>query len=374
MAFVVGDRHLSAAAVPKAAKLLNDSGVVDFVAFSHQLGSFLPAQLWRPEVTPSAELMGDPDSLDDAFLLAAYAASSAPDSRLSVLTDSIRMGPGHMIQMMMTLAHITEGRSLINFGAGEIKQADPFGWPRKQGIKRLEDLLNLFSLFWDSDGPVSYDGHHWTFDRAFLGGAKTFRPRIHTMGGGPRIMGLAAEFCDGFSTAIPCAWPTADHAAEKIATLKDEVAARDRDPDDFDILVTAPALIHEDEAVLAKAMENPAIRWIAAMWGRIQPGASWEESGLAPPVPEGWAYHMHYRPHDTDDSFLEDVLRKTTPDHVDAGYLCGTPAQVAAKLQAYVDAGATIVAPFDLLPFALGPGDGRQSTRRVIETLGHVKE
>jgi phthiodiolone/phenolphthiodiolone dimycocerosates ketoreductase len=373
VAFVHGLRDVPAEAVSMQAKALNDSGVVDLIGFAHQLGNFIPDQLWTPQNSPLAAAISDPDSFNDAFLMAAYAAAGAPGVGLSVNTDSIRTGPAHAIQMMMTLAHITQGRALINLGAGELKSLKPYGWKRSQGLKRLEDLLNVFQRYWDSNHAISYEGHHWTLDKAFLGGAKPYKPRIHTMGGGPKISDFATTYCDGFSTAVPCVWPTPEHAAEGIAKLKQAVADKGRDPETFDIFLQTIVLMHEDEDVIAQAMENPVIRWIAAMWGRIQPGASWEEAGLAAPVPADWNYHMHFLPHDTDDSFLEEVLAKTTPEHVAASYLCGTPAQVADQLGGFIEAGATIVSPLDFLPFVLPPGEGEHALRRQIECLGHVK-
>jgi phthiodiolone/phenolphthiodiolone dimycocerosates ketoreductase len=371
VAFIHGDRHVPAKSVPRRAQALHDAGI-DMVGFAHQLGNFIPDQLWTAQNAPLATRMGDPDSFNDAFLSAAHTAGSISDVGLTVNTDAIRTGPAQLIQMMMTLAHMTQGRTLFNIGGGEIKSLNPYGYKRSQGLKRLEDLLNVFTRFWESDEPISYQGHYWNLDKAFLGGAKPYKPRIHTMGGGPKIMDLATSFCDGFTTALPCAWPTPEHAADSIAQLKRDVADKGRDPDKFDIFVQAIVLLHEDEDVIARAMENPIIRWIAAMWGRIQPNCTWEESGLVSPVPADWSYHLHFRPHDTDDSWLEEVVGKTTPDHVAAGYLCGTPAQVADQLQSYVEAGATIVAPLDFLSLVLDPDDGG-SIRRVIECTNRLK-
>lgn len=372
VAFTSGDRHLPADAVARRAKTLHDNGV-DMVGFAHQLGSFVPDQLWHTENTPLASAMGDPDSLNDAFLSAAYTAGTVPGVGITVNTDAIRMGPAHLIQSMLTLAHMTDEPALFNLGGGEIKSLDPYGWKRSQGLKRLEDLLKIFHQIWDSDGPISHQGHHWNLDRAFLGGAKPQKPRIHAMGGGPRIMDLATSLCDGITTALPCVWPTAEQAADGTARVKADVASKGRDPSQFGIFVQAVTLIHEDKQVLAEALENPIIRWIAAMWGRIQPGSKWEDSGLTAPVPPDWSYHLHFRPHDTDDDWLAEVLAKTTPEHAAAGYLWGTPAEVADQLQAYVDAGATIVAPLDFLPLVLDPHD-RGSTRRVTECLTRLKQ
>jgi len=371
-AFLLGNRYLPPLTVTRAAGAFSDRGV-DHIGFAHQLGNFVPDQLWTPEHTPVAKTLPDPDSINDAFMSAAYTVGALGDASVTINTDAIRMGPAHLIQSMMTLAHMTEGKALFNIGGGEIKQLNPFGWKRSEGLKRFEDLMNLFSTFWDSDGPISYQGHIWNFDKAFLGGAKPYKPRIHAMGGGPRLMDLATTFCDGFTSAVPCVWPTAQHAADGIDTLRADLVRKDRDPDEFGIFIQAVTLIHEDEEVLARAMENPILRWIAAMWGRIHPTTRWEESGLNSPVPAEWSYHLHFRPHDTDDEWLDEVLSKSTPEHVRQGFLCGTPQQVAEMLAEYVEAGATIVSALDFLPLVLDPHD-RGTLGRISECMSRVKE
>ncbi len=285
-AFLWGDRHFPPAVVAQQAKALEDSGVVDFMSHSTQMGSFIPRQLWTKENSPMAAVIGDPDSLQDAFLMASYSHAAAPSLGISILTDGLRIGPAQLTQMMLTLAHMTEGRTLINFGAGEAKQLTPFGYKRSRGVKSLEDLVRVFNAFWESDEPIDFDGNHWKLDRAFLGSAKPHRPIVHAMGGGPMLMDVATSHCDGLSTAAPCTWGTPEEAAEKISELKVELERKDRDPESFGFGIFCPVLIHEDEGVVDAALDNPIVRWIAATFGRIQ-GADWAKAGPGLPDPRG---------------------------------------------------------------------------------------
>lgn len=372
-AFLWGDRHFPPAVVAEQAKALQDSGAVDFMSHSTQMGSFIPCQLWSAENAPMAALLGDPDSLQDAFLMAAYSHAAAPDLGISMLTDGLRIGPAQLTQMMLTLAHMTEGRTMFNFGAGEVKQCKPFGYKRSHGIKSLEDLVNVFNAFWDGDGPIDYDGNHWQLEQAFLGSAKPNRPIVHAMGGGPMLIDIATSHCDGLSTAAPCTWATPEEAAEKIAELKGVLEKKGRDPETFGFGIFCPVLIHEDEGVLDAALDNPIVRWIAATFGRIQ-GADWAKSGLDSPTPEGWTYYQRFLPQSTDDSFVDEVLAKTTREHAEKGYLWGTPQTVAEQLRAYAEAGVTFVAPADYLPVVSDAEDAAGATGRSIECLRSLKE
>src|SRR5271167_2439665 len=122
------DRNFPAPMFGEAVKALKASGVVDDVQLWDQLTSWWPPLLWTPENSPMANVMPDVDSFPDVFAYAAYAAAVAPGLGAAISTDGIRHGPAELMQTMLTLANITEGESIFMLGAGEVKQARPFGW------------------------------------------------------------------------------------------------------------------------------------------------------------------------------------------------------------------------------------------------------
>ncbi|WP_169577150.1 LLM class flavin-dependent oxidoreductase [Sporichthya polymorpha] len=339
---------------------------------STQMGSFIPPQLWRTENAPMAAMLRDPDSMHDAFLMTSYTHAAAPELGISVLTDGLRIGPAQLTQMLLTLADMAQGRMVVHVGGGEVKQTGPFGYKRSRGIKSLEDFARIFDAFLTSDGPFDYEGNHWQMKQAFLGSARAHRPRIHAMGSGPMLLDVATSYCDGLSSAAPCAWGTPEEAAEVIAQVRKDVERKGRDPEAFTFGIFCPVLIHEDENVLDKALDNPIVRWIAATFGRIQ-GSDWAKAGLPSPTPEGWAYFKDFLPKATPTAFIDDVLSKTTRAHAEVGYLWGTPQQVADKLLAYAEAGVSFVAPADYLPVVCDPEDAALGLDRSIACLGAVK-
>jgi phthiodiolone/phenolphthiodiolone dimycocerosates ketoreductase len=273
---------------------------------------------------------------------------------------------------MLTLAKITEGRATFMVGAGEVKQINPFGWKRSQGLSRLEDLYRVFQKFMTSDDPVSHEGNHWTLDKAFLGAAKQHKPKIWGLGGGPKILDLSTSYGDGFAGAAPCVWATPDDAAEYISNLKEQVAAKGKDPEQFRVGALCPVLVHEDETVLDRALDNNVVRWIGAIFGRTQP-LDWRRDGIEPAVPDGWTYFMKMKPYDTPPGFVDEVVGKATRKMTELGYIWGTSQQVAAQLQAYVDAGVDWISPVDYLPIVSDPAEGAAALGRTIDVCSILK-
>jgi len=369
---VFGDRYMPAGAIAEQARALQASGVVDYLEMSDQLNNFIPPSLWTTENTPMAAVLPDIDSPVDAFMAVAYAAAAAPGMKITLATDSIRRGPSELVQSMLTLANMTEGNAMFQVGGGEQKQCRQFGWKRGQGLARMEDLFKIFHAYWDTEGPVDFEGHHTTLKRAYLGGAKPHRPKLWGLGGGPKLLDLATTYCDGFSAAAPCVWANAEEAGSHIAELKQELERKGRDPEAFGFGIFCPVLLHEDEDRLDAALDNPLVRWMTATYGRITP-TDWRKVGIEPPVPDDWTYYMKMVPYHETAEFIADVLTKSTREVAENGLFWGTPAKVAATLQEYVDAGVNWVLPVDYMPLMLTPEEAPTALGRSIEVCSLLK-
>lgn len=372
-AFIWSYRHLPVAASVQQAQTMADSGVVDSLAVSAQFGNFVPPQLWTTDNTAMAGIMSDTDSMDDALVIAGYLAAAVPELGTSLLCDAVKFGPAHLTHAMLSLAHVTGGRARFHVGAGEIKNLKPFGYRRSQGIKRLEDLMTMSEQFVRTTDPLNFEGHHTTLDRASIGTARVDLPERWAMGGGPRLVDIATSHCDGLSTAVPCAWGSREAYAEHVSSVRADLSRKNRDPDTFGMGMIVPALIHEDEDVLDRALDNPLVRWVAAMFGRIRQG-TWREAGLEPPLPDDWSYHSNFLPQDTTHAFIDEVLGRTTRAHAEAAYLWGSPSSVGKQLNDLVDCGATLVCPADFLPLVLDLDDAAHGAARNIATFEHIKQ
>jgi phthiodiolone/phenolphthiodiolone dimycocerosates ketoreductase len=130
-------------------------------------------------------------------------------------------------------------------------------------------------------------------------------------------------------------------------------------------------LIHEDENVIDRALDNPLLRWITAVIGRLNQD-DWHREGISPPMPD-WHYAMKLLPMRLTDSDVSDGLSRVTREMSEKTWLYGTPEQVGAQLTGFVDVGASWIHIADTLPLVLDPQDAAQSPGRVIETARVVK-
>lgn len=319
-----------------------------------------------------AAAVPDIDSYCEAFAMAAYAMAAAPGAGLAVSTDAIRRGPVELNQMMWTLASMSGGKTIFQIGAGEAKQTYPAGWKRAEGLARLEDQLKLARLFWESDAPVEYEGNHWHMRRAWLGKARIERPQVWALGGGPKLLDLATSYADGFAAIAPCVFDTPERFAELVTSLKQDLERKGRDPDEFGFGLWFMNAIHDDRALIERAFDGPIMKWMAANFGRLDQ-SDWQRAGLEPVYPEGWHYSTKLRPVDVTPEESADVVSRTTRAHCEAAFSHGTPAEVAAEVAAYVEAGCNYVAICDVLPLVLEPADAQGAIGRSIEVCGLVK-
>lgn len=369
-----GDRYLPPSVIADQARALQASGALDGVLLADQMCNFIPPQLWTTENTPIAAVLPDPDSHSDVFVMAAYVAAAAPGLSLTISTDSVRRAPAELVQTMLTLANITAGRATFHVGGGEAKQCLPYGHKRSQGMSRMEDLFQIFNALMDAAGtPIDFAGRRWTLTKAAIGGAMPHRPVVIGLGGGPTLIDHATSYADGLALACPPVYASPERFAQAREEILAQVKAKGRDPDQFKFHVWFPAMIAADEEELEQHLDNPLVKWLGAVFGRITP-TDWEAVGLPNPWPDGWVYYEDLLPLDTPDDLVESVIGTMTREHLMQGWVSGTPAQVAAEINRYVEAGAEWVCPMDYAPLVLPVDQAPAALLRSIDTCRLIKQ
>lgn len=359
------------AAAHRAAQM-EASGVVDWFQTWDQLVSFMPQALWRPDVTPMARYTGDCDSYYDAAMIAMLAANATTTLNITTTLDAVRNGPAELLQKMVTLASATQARVALQLGAGELKQCRPFGYKRSQGLSRMADIYAIVSKLLSTDGLVSHEGNHWTYDRAWIGAHFPKKPEFWALGGGPLLVDLATTYADGFISMVPSAVSEPARWAEQVEGLRRDLERKDRDPDLFTFGFWPFVLVYDTEDQRDRLMASPIVKWMTAVFGRLHHG-DWLAEGVDLIFPEDWMYALKLLPHQMSQAEVDDVVAGVTPKMIEKSWLIGTPAEVAAELHEWVLAGANYIAPSDLAPAVLEVDEQPGAMTRMIELASHLK-
>lgn len=366
------NRNIPTAQIAPFVDAMVASGAVDTFWAWDELTSWFPEHLWNTDNTGFAELL-PLHSTNDPFLLAAMAAQANSLLGVHLSTDAVRARPAELMRSLMTLATATDRRPVLAIGAGELRQAKPFGYRRKEGLGRLEDVLRLSRLLWERDEPFDFEGNYWKFDKAFLGAARPERrPELWALGGGPRLIELAAQYADGFETNAPVGTLDPEHYAAQVKHLKERVEAHGRDPEAFGFGVWFATFMHDDAEVLQRAFNNPLMKFFAPIFGRSSQSA-WQREGLEPVMPLDYNYAIRFNPFELSEAEAQSIVDRTPAKMVERALHVGTPAECAAIARQYVEAGATFVGLVDVLPLVLGPAEADACGARAMEFMTHLR-
>ena len=113
-----------------------------------------------------------------------------------------RYHPVLIAQAWATLETMFPGRPFLGFGSGESLNESPLGaeWPSPdEQVERMEEALEIIHGLW-SGSRVSFDGKHFSTDRALLHTLPERRPPIYVSAFGPKAAAVAGRLGDGLWT------------------------------------------------------------------------------------------------------------------------------------------------------------------------------
>jgi phthiodiolone/phenolphthiodiolone dimycocerosates ketoreductase len=358
--------------VGELAKAVAATGAIDYLWFWDELSGWFPGQLWSSENTPAADLI-DPNSTYDPFIEAAFALAENPGMNVRLSTDAIRSAPAELLRKVLSLANGTSGKVVCAVGAGELRQTKPFGYKRSEGLRRLEDVLQLMRRLYDEPEPWSQETSFWNYKNATIGNHRPAqRPEFWALGGGPVLLDIAARYADGFEAATPQSVRTPEEFAETVAMMRTKVESHGRDPDAFGFGIWNICVCHEDPEVIDRVLANPVVKYFAGQFGRLDQ-SQWTEEGETPVMPEGWHYAMKWAPFEQTDAEVQRIVDETPLSMSRKSFHVGTPAEMKALNAQFVEAGAQFVGWLDMTPLALGPAEGGESLRRFAGISAAIK-
>jgi phthiodiolone/phenolphthiodiolone dimycocerosates ketoreductase len=328
----------------------------DFYTYWDQANGFQPDSIHTPDVTPLASQVPSLQLFYDPAPLFAVAAQQTEHIKfLNGSLDSVRRSPFIIAQTMLTLDHLTKGRTITMLGAGEQKQMRPYGYSRAGSHDKLIDTVQIIRRFLDSGGdPISYEGRVWKLDRALMALQPygSTPPPMWIAGSSEEDLRVTAEAANGWAT-IPPGFTEDDPEVfrSQVGTLRKYAAEAGRDPDELAICISAVVCLTENEAQMEELRDNPYLRW----WGMMfLPNSDlYAQWGLGEhPMGPGWQYARTCVPYWYDRDQAMDVINRTPREAVDRVSMNGTVEQVAEKLAPYLQAGATHVLLTNAAPIA----------------------
>ncbi|ASW55593.1 LLM class flavin-dependent oxidoreductase [Plantactinospora sp. KBS50] len=174
-------------------------------------GVFVIDHLLLPGSRLSGYTNADPEK---PFFYDAWTSLAA----LAAVTSRVRLGPqvtpiglrhpAFVAKWAMTVDHISNGRLLLQVGAGHQQvEYESFGFPYpklRERVARLREGVELIRALWTETGPVTYRGEHYQLDEIpFWPKPVQPRPEIWLGGASKWIRALLPEIADGWTPATP---------------------------------------------------------------------------------------------------------------------------------------------------------------------------
>ncbi len=292
---------------------------------------------------------GETNNRDPLTLLAACAPSTGHIALGTGVVHMLARSPVAAGMAAATLNDLSGGRLILGIGVANATLGTWHGTSFAHPVSMARDYLTILRQTY-SGQRVSHAGTQFTASGFRYGGTVPQTPlRILLAGLGPRMAQLAGEIADG--VLINMATP--DAVAEIAGWAKEGAAAAGRDPESLEIAIKVRVAVNADLAAANKALQPVIATYtraagytgmlnrhgFAADLQRID--AAWSESGFGAAI-----------------RAVDDDMIRRMPTLAVRGVN-----EVPARLQPYIDAGATRI----LLPLVATSPDVDAETRAFIK-------
>lgn len=146
-------------------------------------------------------------------------ATETVEFTTGVTTPLFRFHPGIIAQASATLDRLSGGRFNLGVGLGENINEGPLGleFPNYAGrASRMREALQIMRRLLDGE-KLTFEGEHYTTDRAKLYSPPLHRVPILMAAGAPKSAALAGELADGVVTSVKDPEVTRERVIEPMA-------------------------------------------------------------------------------------------------------------------------------------------------------------
>ena len=232
----------------------------------------------------------------------------------SVLTPTLRYNPAVIAQAFATLGCLAPGRAILGIGTGEALNETAVGvdFPEvKERFARLREAVRLIRRLW-SEERVTFEGEFYRLHDATVYDRPEQPVPIYVAGGGPGVTKYAGRAGDGYICTSGKGMEL--YSQTLLPALREGLEASGRSESQIDRTIEIKLSFDEDPA---KALEN------TRFWAPLSLTPE-QKAGVHDPVEMARL---------ADELPIEQVAKRWI--------VSSDPADVAARVQEYVDAGFT---------------------------------
>ncbi|KXA93789.1 hypothetical protein AKJ66_01045 [candidate division MSBL1 archaeon SCGC-AAA259E22] len=341
----------------------------DSIWFPDHLMGWWPQSIWTPEIVEISAMQPSPHIFMETMVSMAIAAHSTEEISVgSSVTEVFRRHPAMLAQSIVTIDHISQGRTILGIGAGEGENIVPYGMEFSKPVSRLEEALEILDILWSSEQgkTIDYDGEFWSlenavFDLPLYNGE---RPSIWLGAHGPRMLELTAEYGDGW---LPTEMSPDDYG-EKLTYIREMMEEKSRDPSEMEAGLYARIVIGDDEEECLKIMDTIPLKaqCLAA------PSELFEEVGAFHPLGKGTYGLTEYIPSKLSKEEAIEAAESVPLDVAKKMYMYGTVEDIIDKIDEYRAKGLEHIVFWNLTFF--GDVDKlRSSYKKIGRIINHYK-
>lgn len=310
----------------------------------HAVGLVLGSSLAPEAIAPAArqaEVLGFDEVwlAEDMFLtggIAGAAMALAATERIAVglgIVSAVVRHPALLAVELATVARAHPGRLTAGIGLGVPAWMEQMGLLPSSPLRAVGECLRRLRQLLAGETVTSEPGDHFEFDRVALAHTVPDGLPLHAGVSGPRMLELAGELADGTILSVGAGVEYLDFARRHIEVGRARAARRGP----HRITQFALAAV-DDDGDAARATARAVLGFYMFSGGA---NALTDAAGISDRVREMIA----------SGAAVADLSGRMPADWIERLAVAGTPAEVAARVAAYHDAGADSVA---VLPVPVG--------------------
>jgi len=241
-----------------------DMGAVQHVARRAEALGF--RDLWATENT-----LNDVSMCFDPVVVLTYAAAATTKIRVgaSVVVLAVHH-PAMVAHQWATLDYVSNGRAILGVGLGRDHHYRQFEVPEEGKVTRFREEVQLIRALWNEE-KVTFHGRFYNIENETMSPRPVQKPLPLWMGvGHPSAVRRTAELADGW---MGSGGSRIAQFGQSVPILKEALAARGRDPENFPISKRIFIAVDENPATARRMLD----RWFTEVY-RDPPGT--DTSGL----------------------------------------------------------------------------------------------